>query len=131
MKNFRTMKRLLLSLFLLSGLVSCKKEPFDFRNKYLGYYDFTVEVSSHDIPTGAPYSYTEPYVGEVTYGSRGNTVNIRYLIDNTIEPTMDKSGVLTFTEGFEGEFESKKKVRFTYNDGGNPEKRYVVTGIKQ
>lgn len=40
------MKRLLILLILCATQVSCKKQPFDPRNKYLGYYTYTVEIST-------------------------------------------------------------------------------------
>ena len=97
-------------------LISCKKRPFDYRNKYLGIYDFTVYQSSFDRRIGE-VSGVLKYRGEITYGKEHSTILIHYLEDSFVELTLEKDGTLS-ERRVSGEFEDKKKIRFVMYSGG-------------
>ena len=121
MKN----NRQILFFILFSTLLSygCKKNPFDYRTKYLGDYDFVRDYTSW-VTGGSTTSGTISREGRVEYGEKGE---IKIIFDSN-DPThfnvyeIDRNGNLTNSSGGSaGKFESKNKVHYeqtTTTSGG-------------
>ena len=98
--------------------ISCTKRPFDYRNKFIGNYKFTVHEQGYGPP---PYSIDTIYYydGKISYGSNKNTVYISFLGGGTTELTIYEDGTLEGVGQYcNGEFESTKKVKYSCWDGG-------------
>jgi hypothetical protein len=119
------LKRLyfLLICFCCIAQFGCEKHPFDYRNKYLGNYNFTVHETEWTYSLGTTLDTTYAYIGEVSYGSDENTVSISYTENYSATTVVNEDGSLkcysgTGSIGFCGEFESKSTVAFDYSYGG-------------
>lgn len=110
---------LLFSIFLNSG---CKKNPFDYRTKYLGDYEFVDSWSSWSMVGPSNSSGVNYSTGKVEYG---NDKTIRITL-NSNNPTyfhefdIDRDGNLSLQSGGGsiGKFQSRKKVSFSLTSGG-------------
>jgi hypothetical protein len=117
-------------------LVSCEKQAFDYRNKYLGNWEFEVSYS-HEVfnATQGFHDTTEinTYLGEIKLGSENNKISFesqKYTKDFTI----DKSGDVIPTPGLgplyseSGGFEGKDifKYYFHHQSGGTPHKYQTI-----
>ena len=119
-------------------LVSCEKQIFDYRNKYLGNWKFEVTIS-HEVynATQGFHDTTERnnYQGEIKYGSENNKISFESQ-DYTQEFTIDRSGDVVPIPGLGpnysecGGFEGKNifKYYFHHQSGAMPNK-YQTTGI--
>ena len=119
-------------------LVSCEKQLFDYRNKYLGNWKFEVS-NSHEVfnATQGFHDTTEinTYLGEIKYGSENNKISFESQ-NYTNELTIDKSGNVVPTPGLGpnyseyGGFDGKDifKYYFHHQSGGMPHK-YQTIGI--
>lgn len=117
-------KFLLVFSFLVLLNWSCKKNPLDYRTKYLGDYHFVRDYTSW--VTGGPVtSGSISREGRVEYGEKGE---IKIIFDSN-DPThfnvyeIDRDGNLTNSSGGNaGKFESKNKVHYeqttTFSGGG-------------
>lgn len=93
MKKYR---KLLLILFGLLVIASCKKKPFDHRNKFLGDWEFKVERTEFNTDsTGYYYHDSLTYKGQIKYGSGEDDLLIEYLIDNSITLKIDNENILS------------------------------------
>ncbi len=110
-KEMRKLK-FILSLMLIPLInCGCKKNPFDYRTKYLGNYVFVVHSSSYN-PTDGAIDTTYTLDGKIDYGSDKNTILITsngitggdYKIyeDGTVE-----------TEHCSGEFATSDKLLYS------------------
>ncbi len=126
------MKTKLILLILCFFMFGCKKNPFDYRTKYLGDYIFVVHNSSWN-PTNGQFDTTYTVDGNVDYVSDKNSV----LISSptfSLQATVYEDGTL---EGYwnnngEGEFESTKKIKYHcgyYWPGG--QSNSYITGEKK
>lgn len=70
------MKKIIVLLLLLSSL-SCKKEWFDYTNKYTGNFEFTTESSYLDTSTGLHNYKKTTYNGSIKRIKRGK-IKITY-----------------------------------------------------
>ncbi|MEI7595622.1 MAG: hypothetical protein WCK02_07740 [Bacteroidota bacterium] len=97
---------------------SCKKEWFDYRNRYAGKFEFTVHYAFYTMSDGVSVDTTYIYNGKVEkikdkkmkiiFGARENDYR---------EVLVDKEG--HFSEGYMGgSFSDKNNVEFTMNTGG-------------
>ena len=102
--------------------LGCKKNPLDYRTKYLGDYDFVRNYTSW-TPGGPTTSGTISKTGKVEYGDKGE---IKIVFDNN-DPThfnvfqIDRKGNLTEPDGTSaGKFESRNSVHYdkTYTSSG-------------
>jgi hypothetical protein len=117
----------------------CKKQLFDYRNKYTGDYDFVYTYNSWMMNIGYYDSGTLNYSGKVYYDKKSEgVIKINYLSNAVLELTIDKSGNLTLPCGATaGRFESKNKVRLSYSTGSCPGggmgggTNYLITGTKK
>ena len=129
--KFKIVVFLAFSILLIAG---CKKNPFDYRTKYIGDYDFLRNYTSW-VTGGSTTSGTISKTGRVEYGDKGE-INI---IFDANDPThynvykIDRDGNLTYTSGGDaGKFESKNKVYYeqttTFSGGGGTSN---TTGTKK
>ena len=71
------MKTKLIFLMMILFMYGCKKNPFDYRTKYLGDYIFVEYNSSWNPIDGyRDTSYTRE--GEILYGSDENSISINF-----------------------------------------------------
>jgi len=107
------MKNKLLILFFCIFIFGCKKNPFDFRNKFLGDYIFVVHNSSW-YSGNVQMDTTYTIDGTVDYGQEKNSVLISSSAfslqatvyeDGTIEGYWDNNG--------KGEFISTKQITYS------------------
>lgn len=117
------MKKSILLLLLIS-IFSCKKDPstiIDYRNKYLGNYEFATEKYSFNMSTGTtPTVYTN-YTGKITKGQYDDRLNINYEQGQTIEVVVDNDGKLTavgYSLHGSGAFDSENIMHFGWQTGG-------------
>ena len=106
------------TIFLLI-LVGCKKRPFDFRNKYLGEWDFTTEYGYFNMSDSTSFDTVYNYKGEVWYDEKGKII-IEYREDNILEFEINKEGEITIDDYYDtrGEFSDKNNVSFYKQTGG-------------
>lgn len=133
----KNIKNLFAIIFCIMVIAGCKKNPFDYRSKFLGDYNFTVHFTSYGggvnpiVSTDTVYNY----IGKVEFGTKNNTVLISFSDGLSFEPTIYEDLTLDNYGGnpsFNGEFESKTKIKFDYHYwrlSGND--NYFVTGIKK
>ena len=108
------MKNKFIILFCCLIMFGCKKNPFDYRNKYLGNYNFVVHETAWVLAIGTTLDTTFSYNGKVSYGSDEHTVLINFSKNVSIEPVIYEDGYLEVY----GEFESTKRVSFGFRSGG-------------
>ena len=104
------MKNKLIFIFFIAILNGCEKHPFDYRNKFIGDYDFSVHKNVWDV-TGENIDTYYNYSGKISYGSGDHLVKINFLDDAEIECWLFEDGSLRYIIK-EGEFESTKNVYF-------------------
>jgi len=107
----------LLLVYCLTMTYGCKKNPLDYRSKYIGEYHFTF----HEIVnTPLHYSDTAYFIeGTVDYGMNSSSITISFspsdsLSFSSIEATVYEDGTLT---GFRnnhgsGEFLASNKMKY-------------------
>ena len=75
------------------SVISCNKKPFDYRNKYIGEWNFSIEYSSFNMGNSPSIYDLVEYLGEITYGEEDNNVIIKYSKNNSVTLTIDKNGI--------------------------------------
>ena len=125
------------SVFLLSIIFGCEKIPFDFRNKYVGDYEFEYSYSSWQINIGVYETDTINYSGKVYYDEKGK-IKINYNPNLTLDLDIDKNGTLSLECGAEiGEFDDDENLTLNYSSnscGSNGLGRgtnYKIIGTKK
>ena len=111
------MKKILFLFILLSSL-SCKKEWFDYTNKYTGNFEFTVNYSYHDPVTNKSGSTTYVYNGKIKRIKRG-WIKIKYggKTNDFFDVPIEKKG--NFSEGYRnGSFSDENNLTIDYRTGG-------------
>jgi hypothetical protein len=106
--------KLSIIIILFSALLnfSCEKRPFDFRNKYLGNYDFVYSYSKWQLNLGV-YD-TISYTGKVYYDDR-DEISLDYNPNLTWVLGIDKDGNLSLPCGVTiGKFENKNNLVLDY-----------------
>jgi hypothetical protein len=112
--------------FIMTLAIGCKKKPFDYRNNFIGNYDFTVKQYTWVMSTSY-WDTIYDYHGKIIYGSGDNSVQIIFSENYSIEPTIYEDGTLEHY----GEFETKDKIKFDLHWGGlGGSSGYIVTGTK-
>jgi hypothetical protein len=111
------MKKIII-LFILINSLSCKKEWFDYTNKYTGNFQFTTNYSFHDPSTGVSSYSTDVYNGTIKKIKRGK---IKIKIDagknDFFDVEINKEG--EFSQGYlGGRFLDKNNVTIGYRTGG-------------
>lgn len=111
---------LLLLLFVALNY-GCKKNPFDYRTKYLGDYEFVDSWSSWSMVGPSNSSGVNYSTGKVEYGN-DKTIRITLNSNNPHfhEFDIDRDGNLSLQSGGGsiGKFQSRKKVSFSLTSGG-------------
>jgi hypothetical protein len=91
------MKKKLLYILLVSlGLTACKKNPFDYRSKYLGDYEFTTTISSWNMISGVQPTETTVYNGSVSMSSLEGKIRINYMDGISTDVEVDREGNLSY-----------------------------------
>lgn len=129
------MKKCFIVLFCFIALAGCKKNPFDFRSKYLGNYNFSIHRTAWTL-SGPTLDTTYFYTGEVEKGSETNTAIISFSESVSIETDIYEDGTISVNhpphQSLQGEFESAKEVKFKLaNSGLGGGSAYDVTGVKK
>jgi hypothetical protein len=90
------MKNKLASFVILSIVIilsACEKKPFDYRNKYIGKWDFVVERREFSMDTNDTHYWdTISYQGKIDYANGENNLLVQYTADDTITIEVDKDG---------------------------------------
>ena len=130
------MKKILWLVFFCLLLSGCKKNPFDYRTKFIGKFNFSVHNTAWTL-SGPTLDTTYSYSGEIQNGSENNTILITFSENVSIEATIYEDGTLdncicSHYGYLKGEFESTKKIHFSYRSGGLGGGSYrIVTGEKK
>ena len=113
-------------------LVHVKKKLFNYRNKYLGNYEFEVHRYYFNVADSVSTDTLLFYSGEISYGDKDSTIKIQYLENNSIEPIVNKNGKLSsYGWYFSGEFTNNDDVKFYMHYGGlGGGTSYSVKGTK-
>lgn len=114
-------KHFLIALTLLLFVLGCKKNPFDYRTKYIGKWNFTVHQKSWTLNNGFNNDTTYQTVGTIKYGSESNELNFHpyenpdYKYVMILTKTDSLIGKVTDAhQSGTGKFLSKKEVKFTF-----------------
>lgn len=105
-------------LFILMSSLSCRKEWFDYTNKYTGNFEFTTTSSFHDPVTGVSTFSINVYNGTIKRIKRGE-LHIKYGSgkDYFFDVEINKEG--EFSEGYlSGSFSDKNNLKISYRTGG-------------
>jgi len=131
---------ILLSFLILFSLIfssACKKNPFDFRSKYTGDYEFTYSYSSWNINVGVYDADTLYYAGNIYYENDGKII-INYYSGTELELGIDKDGNLSLSCGASaGKFDNSSSVSIDYSTGSCPGSglgggtNYTIRGTKK
>jgi len=111
-------------LIIILGLlivIGCEKEPFDYRNKYTGDWNFKVERTEINTDSiGYYYHDSLTYEGQIKYGNNDDEIKIEYSGDNSIILKIDKEGVLSGFPTYycSGEFIGNDKISLYLRWGG-------------
>lgn len=99
---------ILVLTFIFAG---CKKNVFDYRNKYTGRYDIEYTSTSWDINQGSNTSGPHNYTGEVYYHrNTEDEIKIGFKPGSTATLKIDKEGTLySFCGSRQGAFEGRRK----------------------
>ena len=114
------MKRQILFLLVLAAsFVACEKSPFDYRNKYVGNYNFTNIYTDVDS-TGAITNSTTTYLGRVkTEGD--NYMIVEFETNKSQSLRIDNDGnVYNSCETYIGKFESESRFQAVLNKQACP-----------
>lgn len=85
----------ILILIFLVG-VGCKKDEIDYRDAYIGVWNFKVgrtDVNTDSI--GSYYHDSLSFEGEIVYGELNNEISIKYTSNNSITLTIGENGELS------------------------------------
>ncbi|MGV6861311.1 MAG: hypothetical protein ACWA41_06040 [Putridiphycobacter sp.] len=118
MRKYRQIYWLLLGLVII---VSCTKKPFDYRNKFLGDWEFKVDRKEFNTDSiGYHYHDSLTFLGQIKYGSGDNDLLIEYSGDNSITLKIDKEDELSDfpTLYCNGQFDENDKIHLYLRWGG-------------
>ena len=112
-KNVFTASLLILTLIFIS--VGCKKQPFDYRNKYIGKFNFVYSYRSWTMQ-GTYASDTIYYSGKIYYDiSSEDKIKLDYDQNATLELDINKNGELSLPCGVTiGKFDNNDQVTLNY-----------------
>lgn len=119
--NNTVSKKLYFILPLAAVLIGfgCKKEPVDYRSRYVGTWDFHVERINYDASAGTE-SESLTYTGPISYVDT-DKLNIRYTSENALELAVDRLGKLSLPSNTSvycsGHFDEAGKMSLTIRWG--------------
>jgi hypothetical protein len=119
-KKFFLKYGIMLTLF-LTIIFSCKKEDTDYRDTYIGTWDFIVDRTELNTDSiGYYYHDSVNYEGEIVYGELDNEILIKYTTENSITLTIEENGELSDfpTHYCGGEFLSRDSLHLYLRWGG-------------
>jgi len=117
-KTYKWMFWVVFGLVIING---CKKKPFNYRNKYVGDWEFTVEITEVNTDSlGYYYHDTISYVGEIYYGNEDDELLITYTDKNSITLKIDREEILSGfpTKYSSGAFDGNEKIKLYLRWGG-------------
>jgi len=135
------MKNKISTLFLILILlvfISCEKIIFDFRNKYLGNWEFDVSDRHEVYNTAQGFHDTiilSIYHGKISYGSKHSAIKFQGE-GFSQEFSIDKDGVIIPENDYgpnyseSGGFEGNKVFRYHYYHHWGATRQYVATDIE-
>ena len=114
---------LILKIIFIFFVSNCEKEKLDYREKYVGNWEFNVTRNEYYIGTiGDGYNKTDTiiYFGKIEYGNSKNEIKATYTKDDVIIFNLNDAGVLSyFVESYGGgKFENNNQISFYYRYGG-------------
>ncbi len=122
---------------ILFTLFSCKKIPFDYRNKFIGNYEFTTSYKYFQPYVLDSTSVDPPYLGKITNGDTYKTdygersLHITYEDNKSMDLLVDDSGGLAGkTTGYFTENGGKVYLHTHFGGLGAFTNRTIV-GIKK
>ena len=114
--------------------LGCKKQPNDYRNKFIGNYNFIVDYRyHHGFPTVIVSDSIYFYKGNVELSTNEHSVLINFSDGVFFEPRIYEDGTFDYHYplGTVGEFEPRK-VKFEYRFASPGQgTNYYVTGEKK
>lgn len=128
------MKKIFLLASFCVAFLGCKKNPFDFRSKFIGDYNFQIQASSYYGvgPYFSSHDTTYSIDGNIVCGSENDKISISFANQNgSSEFTIYEDG--TIEDGnCSGEFESTHTVKYSCFWGSPGAGTYeTVTGKKK
>jgi hypothetical protein len=107
------------SFFLFSCCKDDNHEKVDYRDEYLGSFEFTTITSSFTMLDSIIFTDTLYFSGEISCGTEDTLILIHYLENSLIEPVLKLDGNLTGVDRFSGKFNSTNDLIFTLSWGGH------------
>jgi hypothetical protein len=84
------------AFFIFLLVYSCKKKPFDYRNKYTGNWNFKVYITELNTDSiGYYYFDSISYNGSIKYGEADDQIQINYTPQNSVTLTLSDKGELS------------------------------------
>ncbi len=110
---FLVFRKILMVTTLFVFLIGCKKKLFDYRNKYIGSYEFILHRHTWTMGIGEADT-TFYYSGEVSYGDKGK-ITIDWFDHDKLQFEVNKDGEIRVCHQQIGKF-SKKSVNLSFDD---------------
>jgi hypothetical protein len=108
-------------IFIFIIVFSCKKEDTNYRDAYLGTWEFIVNRTEFNTDSiGYYYHDSINYVGEIVYGELDNEILIKYTTENSITLNIGEDGELSDfpTHYCSGDFLSSDSLHLYLRWGG-------------
>ena len=118
----------------LTFIFSCKKEDTDYRDVYLGIWNFNVERTLFYTDSLYIYHDSVYYEGEIVYGELDNEILIKYTNENSITLTIGQDGELSDfpTNYCSGEFVTIDSLHLFLAWGGLTKgTTHMIEGLKK
>lgn len=111
----------------------CKKQEIDYRAKYIGLYDFTINQKTYQSADSSIKDTTFYYVGDIQLGHTSNSLILHFSDTHFWEVLIDGNGKLSQPPNsglgwsVSGNFDSPAKISFSIFNFS----LYNVSGIKK
>lgn len=132
MKKYKYIYWMLLAMIII---VSCKKKPFDYRNKFIDDWEFKVERTEFNTDSVGYYHHDSiTYSGQIKYGANDDELLIEYSNNSSIVLKIDKENILSNfpTHYCSGSFNGTDKIHLYLRWGGlGGGVTHVVDGLKK
>ena len=103
-------KQIVLLLMIAATLIACEKSPFDYRNKYVGNYNFTNVYTNVDS-AGTISNATTAYLGRAKTDGE-NKMIVQFEANKSQSLRIDEEGnVYNACETYIGRFESESRFQ--------------------